>query len=197
MRVVAGSAKGRRLVGPKTPGTRPVMDRVKTALFDILAPEVEGTRWLDLFAGTGAIGIEALSRGASFVTFVELGPEAMSCVQQNLAITGFTSRAETLRMDAFKYLESASAGGKRYDVVYIAPPQYQGMAARALTQLDAHPLTAPGGLVVAQIHPRERAEVDALPLRTLRAYDERRYGSTLLIFYVHVAPGLSAAGGEE
>lgn len=197
MRVVAGSAKGRRLVGPKTPGTRPVMDRVKTALFDILAPEVEGTRWLDLFAGTGAIGIEALSRGASFVTFVELEPEAMHCVQQNLAITGFTSRAETLRVDAFKYLESASAAGTRYDVVYVAPPQYQGMAARALTRLDAHPLTAPGGLVVAQIHPRERAEVDALPLRTLRAYDERRYGSTLLIFYVHIAPGLSATGGEE
>lgn len=197
MRVVAGSAKGRRLVGPNTPGTRPVMDRVKTALFDILAPEVEGTRWLDLFAGTGAIGIEALSRGAASATFIELGPEAMRCVQQNLAITGFVSRAQTVRSDAFKYLDNAAATGTRYDVVYVAPPQYQGMAARALAQLDAHPLTAPGGLVVVQIHPRERAEVDGLPLRSLRAYDERRYGSTLLIFYVHIAPGLSATGGAE
>src|SRR5215475_6448711 len=84
MRVVAGSAKGRRLVGPKTPGTRPVMDRVKTALFDILASDIADTRFLDLFAGTGSIGIEALSRGAAFATFIERSPEALRCVQQNL-----------------------------------------------------------------------------------------------------------------
>jgi 16S rRNA (guanine(966)-N(2))-methyltransferase RsmD len=197
MRVVAGSAKGRKLVGPKTPGTRPVMDRVKTALFDILAPDVAGTRWLDLFAGTGAIGIEALSRGASFVTFVELGPEALRCVRQNLAITGFERQSETIRADAFAYLESAHARGTRYDVVYVAPPQYQGMARRALLQLDERPLTEPGGLVIVQIHPRERGELDGLPLRTLRAYDERRYGSTLLIFYEHEHETERAADSES
>ncbi|MGZ3663792.1 MAG: RsmD family RNA methyltransferase, partial [Ktedonobacterales bacterium] len=84
MRVVAGTAKGRKLKAPKTPGTRPVMDRVKTALFDILARRVRGTRFLDLFAGTGSIGIEALSRGASAATFIELGPEALRCVRDNL-----------------------------------------------------------------------------------------------------------------
>ena len=185
MRVVAGSAKGRRLLAPKGPGTRPVMDRVKTALFDILAGEVVGGRFLDLFAGTGGIGIEALSRGAEAATFIELEPEALRYVRRNLETTGLTARAETVRADAFRFLGDARAAGRRYDLVYVAPPQYQGMAARALAQLDAAPLTEPGGLVIAQIHPRERGELDALALTRLRRYDERRYGSTLLLFYEH------------
>jgi 16S rRNA (guanine966-N2)-methyltransferase len=185
MRVVGGTAKGRKLKAPKTPGTRPVMDRVKTALFDILAWQVKGMRFLDLFAGTGSIGIEALSRGASAATFIELGPEALRCVRDNLAITGFTGQSEVLRTDAFKFLESAQAAGRRYDIVYVAPPQYQGLAAKALAQLDAAPLTEPGGLVIVQVDPREGAEVRGVPLRHLRESDERRYGSTLLLFYEH------------
>lgn len=185
MRVVAGSAKGRKLKAPKTSGTRPVMDRVKTALFDILARRIRNTRFLDLFAGTGSIGIEALSRGAIGATFIELSPEALRCVRDNLAITGFTAQAEVLRTDAFKFLESAPGAGQHYDIVYVAPPQYQGLAAHALAQLDAAPLTQPGGLVIVQVDPREGAEVRAVPLRHLRESDERRYGSTLLIFYDH------------
>lgn len=196
MRVVAGSAKGRRLLAPKGPGTRPVMDRVKTALFDILASEVEGGRFLDLFAGTGGIGIEALSRGAEAATFIELGPEALRYVRRNLETTGLAARAETIRADAFKFLEEARAAGRRYDIVYVAPPQYQGMAARALAQLDTAPLTEPGGLVIAQIHPRERGELDALALTRLRRYDERRYGSTLLCFYEH-SDGHTGEGGDQ
>src|SRR5262249_49714092 len=201
MRVIAGTAKGRRLVGPKTSGTRPVMDRVKTALFDILAPDILGTRFLDLFAGTGSIAIEALSRGAAHATFSELLPEALRCIQQNLTITGFsgTSHAEVLRTDAFKFLEGAAAGDRRYDIVYVAPPQYQGLATRAITRLDAAPLTEPGGLVIAQIHPREQGELQALALRWLQRTDERRYGSTLLVFYEHAAELAAelAATGEE
>lgn len=185
MRVVAGTAKGRKLKAPKTPGTRPVMDRVKTALFDILARRVRGTRFLDLFAGTGSIGIEALSRGATAATFIELGPEALRCVRDNLAITGFTGQAEVLRTDAFRFLESARAAGRHYDIVYVAPPQYQGLAAKALAQLDAAPLTKPGGQVIVQVDPREGAEVRGVPLHTLHESDERRYGSTLLLFYDH------------
>ena len=183
MRVIAGSAKGRQLKSPKTAGTRPVMDRVKTALFDILAPSIAGTRFLDLFAGTGSIGIEALSRGAKSATFIELSADVLKIVRENLRITGLERQAETLRSDAFRFLESAHAAGRIYDMVYIAPPQYHGLAARALAQLDVAPLTDPGGLVIAQIHPRERGDLDALTLRRLRLDDERRYGSTLLLFY--------------
>ncbi len=196
MRVVAGSAKGRRLKGPAVPGTRPVMDRVKTALFDILAPRIEGTRFLDLFAGTGSIGVEALSRGAEAATFVELSPEAVKIVRENLAITGLAGRAEVLRADAFKYLATARVSGRHFDIVYVAPPQYAGMAARALEQLDTEPLTEAGDLVIAQIHPRERGELDALTTGRLRRYDERRYGSTLLLFYEDEGAAASESATE-
>jgi 16S rRNA (guanine966-N2)-methyltransferase len=183
MRVVAGSAKGRRLKSPSTPGTRPVMDRVKTALFDILAPHIRHTYFLDLFAGTGSIGIEALSRGAEAATFVELDPQAHKCIRENLAITGFTGNSELLRTDAFAFLERAYTTGRRYDILYIAPPQYKGLAARALVHIDSEPPAQPGGLVIVQIHPRERSDLAALTLRRLHLSDERRYGSTLLVFY--------------
>jgi 16S rRNA (guanine966-N2)-methyltransferase len=183
MRVVAGTAKGRKLKSPSTPGTRPVMDRVKTALFDILAPRIGDTYFLDLFAGTGSIGIEALSRGADAATFVEQSPEAYTCIRENLAITGFTDKSELLRTDAFAFLKRAYTTGRRYDILYIAPPQYHGMAARSLVQVDAEPPVRQGGLVIIQIHPRERGDLSAPTLARLRLTDERRYGSTLLVFY--------------
>ena len=183
MRVISGSARGRKLKSPKTSETRPIMDRVKTALFDILAPEILGMRVLDLFAGVGSVGIEALSRGAAAATFVERSPEAFRLVRENLAITGLSDRAEVLRTDAFAYLQQAAASGRRFDLVYVAPPQYEGLARQALAQLDSAPLTEPDGLVIVQIHPQERGELDNLPLTRLRRYDERKYGSTLLLFY--------------
>ncbi len=185
MRVIAGSARGRKLKSPNSSETRPIMDRVKTALFDILAPDIMGMRVLDLFAGTGAVGIEALSRGAESATFVERSPEAWRLVRENLALTNLSDRAEVLRADAFAYLQQAAAMGRRFDLVYIAPPQYVNMAAKALAQIDVSPLTEPDGLVIVQIHPQERAELDTLKLKQLRCYDERRYGSTLLLFYTH------------
>ncbi len=183
MRVISGSARGRKLKTPKSSETRPIMDRVKTALFDILTPDIVGMRVLDLFAGTGAVGIEALSRGADAATFIERSPDAWRLVRENLALTNLSDRAEVLRADAFAFLQQAAATNRRYDLVYVAPPQYAGLAARALAQLDEAPLTETDGLVIVQIDPRERAEVDALTLRQLRRYDERRYGSTLLLFY--------------
>lgn len=183
MRVISGSARGRKLKSPKTSETRPIMDRVKTALFDILAPEILGMRVLDLFAGVGSVGIEALSRGAAAATFVERSPEAFRLVRENLAITGLSDRAEVLRTDAFAYLQQAAASGRRFDLVYVAPPQYEGLARQALAQLDSAPLTEPDGLVIVQIHPQERGELDNLPLTRLRRYDERKYGSTLLLFF--------------
>src|SRR5579859_7440006 len=135
MRVVTGEAKGRKLKAPKTMGTRPIIDRVKTALFDILADEVDDARFLDLFAGTGSVGIEALSRGAARATFIEMNHQILKLVRENLAITGLTDRAETLHADAFKFLQTHATpgtpglrlpslkGGERiYDIIYVAPP---------------------------------------------------------------------------
>lgn len=189
MRVVTGEAKGRKLKGPKTIGTRPIIDRVKQALFNILSTRVEDARFLDLFAGTGSVGIEALSRGAASATFIEMNHKILALIRENLHITGLADRAEVLHADAFKFLQSqaqtnSTSGTRRtYDIIYVAPPQYQEMAARALGLLDTSPLLTEEGLVIVQIHPKERPGVAAVPLTRLTLTDERRYGSTLLMFY--------------
>ena len=189
MRVVTGEAKGLKLKGPKTIGTRPIIDRVKQALFNILSTRVEDARFLDLFAGTGSVGIEALSRGAASATFIEMNHKILALIRENLHITGLADRAEVLHADAFKFLQSqtqtssTSSTRRIYDIIYVAPPQYQEMAARALGLLDTSPLLTVEGLVIVQIHPKERPGVAAVPLTRLTLTDERRYGSTLLMFY--------------
>jgi 16S rRNA (guanine966-N2)-methyltransferase len=200
MRVVTGEAKGRKLKAPKTMGTRPIIDRVKTALFDILSDEVEETRFLDLFGGTGSVGIEALSRGATQATFVEMNYPVLKLLRENLAITKLADRAETLHGDSFKFLQNyqarpveqskpqrpafpGSTQPRSYDIIYVAPPQYMEMAARALALIDSSTLLADPGLVIVQIHPKERTGVAAVQCEHLVLRDERRYGSTLLMFY--------------
>ncbi len=191
MRVVTGAAKGRKLKGPKTPGTRPIIDRVKTALFDILSWRIEDARFLDLFAGTGGVGIEALSRGAAHATFIEMSLPIVKLIRENLQITELSEHAEVLHMDSFKFLQHYTQGARHstntpvrtYDMIYVAPPQYQEMAARALGMLDTSSLLAEVGTVIVQIHPKERPGVAAVPLSRLVQTDERRYGSTLLMFY--------------
>jgi 16S rRNA (guanine966-N2)-methyltransferase len=200
MRVVTGEAKGRRLKGPKTIGTRPIIERVKQALFNILSVRVEDARFLDLFAGTGSVGIEALSRGAARATFIEMNHKVLALVRENLQITGLADRAETLHMDAFKFLQTQNRplvspwetnAKYEYDMIYVAPPQYEEMAARALSMLDGSPVVASQGLVIVQIHPKERPGVVAVPLQHLSLTDERRYGSTLLMFFARKEEQLS------
>jgi len=179
MRVIAGRAKGRRLRPVPGEATRPITDRVKEALFDILGNEVEGCRFLYLFGGTGGVGIEALSRGAAHCTFVEWDQWALRTIRQNLQETGLASRAEVVRGDAFAYLRRPDL--EPFDIIYVAPPQYRRLWRKALEQIDVRPaLLTPGGLVIVQIHPREAEDV---PLQHLVLDDERRYGSTLLRFY--------------
>lgn len=179
MRVITGSAKGRRLASVPGQGTRPITDRVKEALFNILAGEVEDALVLDLFAGTGGVGIEALSRGAREVWFVDKEWKAIQTIKANLQITGFLPQAKVFRQDAFKALRQL-AGKAAFDIVYVAPPQYQGLWADALTEIDTLDVLEPGGLVIAQIHPKEFQE---LPLKRLSLEDKRKYGSTILCFY--------------
>lgn len=190
MRVVAGSAKGRQLKSPTSRVTRPIIDRVKTALFDILADRVADATILDLFGGVGSVGIEALSRGAQHATFCELDSGIAEILRANLRSTGFSDQAEVIKGDAFRFLQAAVTNGRTFDIIYVAPPQYRQLAARAVQQLDAHPLTPPGGLVIVQIHPKERSDLAAHTFRRLRLADERKYGSTLLMFYEPIAEEL-------
>jgi 16S rRNA (guanine966-N2)-methyltransferase len=181
MRVIAGIAKGRRLESVPGDSTRPVTDRTKEALFSIIGAAIAGARFLDLFGGTGAVGIEALSRGAARAVFVERDRLALKTIGHNLQSTGLAESAHVVVGDAFKYLNRSK---DIFEFVYIAPPQYKGVWIKALQALDPLDILVEDGYAIAQIHPREREDVE---LSSLRLVDERRYGSTLLLFFRRVA----------
>ena len=178
MRVIAGLAKGRRLFSVPGQDTRPITDRVKEALFDILADRITNSRFVDLFAGTGGVGIEALSRGARHATFVDSQRRAVSTIHRNLEVTGLAESARVLQRDAFKFI--AGYQGEPFDIVYVAPPQYQGLWSRMLKALTGSAALAPGSLVVVQMYPKE---FKPLELQQLVLCDQRKYGSTMLCFY--------------
>jgi 16S rRNA (guanine(966)-N(2))-methyltransferase RsmD len=181
-RVIAGTAKGRKLKLVPGDSTRPIMDRVKEALFSILGHFVRGSTFLDLFGGTGSVGIEALSRGAARAVFVEIDRHALQTIRDNLEHTQLSERAEVRAVNAFDLLKRPSDGA--FDYIYIAPPQYKGLWREALLALDANPSWYhEESIVIVQIEPREQADI---ALTHLRPYDERRYGKTLLWFFEHV-----------
>ena len=179
LRVISGSARGRRLKTVPGETTRPITDRVKESLFNILGPDIQGSAILDLFAGTGAVGIEALSRGAEFAQFVDRNRLPIKIVRENLQTTGLAGKAQVLHQDAFYVLKSES--NRKFDYVYIAPPQYQGIWLQALQALDNQTnLLHEDAWVIVQIHPKE---YDKVGLDHLEEFDQRQYGSTLLVFY--------------
>jgi 16S rRNA (guanine966-N2)-methyltransferase len=172
VRIIAGRWGGRRLIAPPGRGTRPTSDRVREALFSILGP-LDGERVLDLFAGSGALGLEALSRGAAQATFVERERAALRALRDNVADLG--AEAEVVAGDALAFLRAARERGAQYDLVFLDPPY---RAAAGLAQgLDLAPVLAGGGRVVGESDRREPLELP-MPLT-----DERRYGDTLIRIY--------------
>ncbi|MGE5464015.1 MAG: 16S rRNA (guanine(966)-N(2))-methyltransferase RsmD [Syntrophothermus sp.] len=179
LRVIAGKAKGRKLKSVPGDTTRPVTDRVKEALFNILAGDVTDSRWWDLFAGTGAIGIEALSRGAAFVRFTDLNRAPIETIRFNVDHCGFSSQSEIRRGDAFALLSKDADA--QFEYIYIAPPQYKEMWEKAVELVDEDlNWLGEDGWVIVQIDPREYKK---LALDNLDEIDRRKYGSTLLLFY--------------
>jgi 16S rRNA (guanine966-N2)-methyltransferase len=180
MRVIAGRFGGRRLSAPRGAGTRPTADRVREALFSMLGP-LEGLSVLDLFAGTGALGIEALSRGAASAVFVERDRLALTALHANLAALGLDpaadASAEVRSQDAFAALASAAGSGERYDLIFLDPPYAQALAwgpklAQALPEV-----LAAEGLVVVESDRRAPLSV-GLPVRR-----QRRYGDTSITIH--------------
>ena len=178
-RIIAGKARGIRLQDVPGDITRPITDRVKEALFNILAKDLPGSTFLDLFGGTGSVGIEALSRGANFVRFIDLNRPAINSIRANLAHTRLEENAQVFQNDAFQYLRQLP--DRQFDYIFIAPPQYKGMWLKALQILDDHlGWLDPSGWVIVQIDP---VEYQAAGLIHLEEFDQRRYGSTLLLFF--------------
>ncbi len=180
-RIIAGQARGRKLFSLPGDIVRPITDRAKEALFNIVGADALGSTWLDLFAGTGSVGLEALSRGAAFVRFVEWNPKVRRVLQRNLRHCRLDDpqRHEVLGMDAFALL--AQPPDRAFDYIFVAPPQYHGLWRKALEAIDANPgWLSDDGWVIVQIHPNE---YEAVPLQHLEEFDQRRYGGVLLVFY--------------
>ncbi len=194
LRVIAGSARGMKLKTVPGDATRPIMDRVKEALFSIIGPDIHDASFLDLFAGTGSVGIEALSRGAAFAHFNELDRRALATIRQNLARTQLASRARVSRRDAFALLSRKPQ--RHFHYIFIAPPQYKEMWLRALQALESNAAWHRRGcLVIAQIDPAEA--VDAPRFQRLELLDARPYGRTQLRFYEFAPAEASEAGADS
>lgn len=175
MRIIAGSRKGARIYAPRGATTRPTSDRVREAAFSLIGP-LEGARVLDLYAGSGAMGLEALSRGAARVVFVETDRRALTAIERNVAKLGLPG-AVVVREDAARRLAADARTGTRYDLVLVDPPY--DMLAKALASIAPHlaAVVAPGALVVVESDARDMPELP-LELRTTR-----RYGSTRLTVF--------------
>ncbi len=182
LRVISGTAGGHRLRAVPGDSTRPITDRTKEALFNIIRQDLPGGALLDLFGGTGAVGIEALSRGAAFVRFVDRERRAIQTIHQNLEHTGLAAGADVMQGDAFALLRRRP--DRQFDYIYVAPPQYKGLWKLALEVLDENPgWLVEDAWVIAQIHPKEYEE---LTLAHLVEFDQRKYSNTLLVFYERV-----------
>jgi len=184
MRVVAGKWRGRTLRAPRGLSVRPTTDRVREAIFAILGERVDGTKVLDLFAGTGAMAIEALSRGAADAVLVEASPQAAEVLKANLASVDASS-AVCLSMDYRKALRRLAARGETFSLAFIDPPYGRGLLDEAAEALERAGILRPGALVVAESavrDPKEKVPAGWLP------ESERRYGDTRVTFY-EVRPG--------
>ena len=160
MRITGGELRGRAVSAPSTASLRPTQDRVREALFNILAPEIAGADFLDLFAGTGAVGLEALSRGARRATFVESNRRHLAVLNANVAALGAVSRAEVVAADAYRWIAGGSAG-PGFSIAFADPPYALGEErgyASVLEALASHGVVRPGGLFAAEMTAVQKAE---------------------------------------
>jgi 16S rRNA (guanine966-N2)-methyltransferase len=172
MRVIAGHYKGRRLKAPPGQATRPTADRVREALFSILGDAVADARVLDLFAGAGTLGLEALSRGAASATFVESAPPALQALRANIQALG--ADAEVVRADALRWLRAASGDARQYDLVFLDPPYRRAAGLGKELSALLPGVLAQGAHVIAESDRRAPLDLD------ITTIDERRYGDTLI-----------------
>ena len=177
MRVIAGQSRGRKLVSTEGKDTRPTTDRVKESMFNLLAPYVCGANVLDLFAGSGQLGIEALSRGAKSAVFVDSSKDAQSCITENLKNCGFSDKAKLKTTDAVLYLSGAF---ERFDIAFLDPPYNRGILQKVLPGLVN--FVSKDGKIVC-----ESSIIDILPqnIGCFTVFKTNRYGKILITTYKH------------
>jgi 16S rRNA (guanine(966)-N(2))-methyltransferase RsmD len=183
LRIIGGACRGRRLYTPKGLRIRPTSDRVKESIFNIIAAtlgSLEGLAVLDIFAGTGNLGIEALSRGAVKGTFVDNHQESVLLVKRNLELTGLADRSEVLRQDAVAALKGLAEAGDRFGIVFMDPPYHSESLTKVLDFISDSRIIDRDSLVIAEFSPRD--ELDTI-YGGLQQVDRRTYGDTAVAFF--------------
>ena len=180
MRIIAGSLKGRAIHAPRGQTVRPTSDKVREALFDILQNRIADATLLDLFAGVGAVGIEALSRGAARVTFVEKSRRHYQFLERNLREHRLLDRSSTYNMDSLAFLARAAREPTHYDIVFLDPPYRSELLRKALPRIASSDIITAETLIIVEHHHKQMIEKIAVDLRLLR---QRRYGETALSFF--------------
>lgn len=191
MRVITGIARGRKLKEPAGLETRPTTDRVKEGIFSSIQFEIEGRNVLDLFAGTGQMGIEALSRGAARCTFVDLRKEAAAIIRENVSLTGFTDQARIVQGDALAFL---SRSREKFDVIFLDPPYGSGLLEKAMEAVTTIDIVSENGIIVCENGSSTGWPAVSAPYRMHKEY---RYGKIKTALYRRGVDEPSAGAGKE
>ena len=179
MRVIAGHLKNKKILTPKGDSTRPTSSRLRETLFNICQNEIEGCVFLDLFAGSGAMGLEALSRGAKRVTFVDQSKDATRIIHQNIDLMGLKLSSQVIQSDALKALQRLEGLGKKFDIIYVDPPYGKEFSALILKYIDDHALLGVSGMLFIEEKKGHPLALDEL--KTLTVKSTRSNGSSMLI----------------
>jgi 16S rRNA (guanine(966)-N(2))-methyltransferase RsmD len=180
MRIISGLAKGRKILSPVGMNTRPTLDRIKQSIFNIIQNKVYGTMALDMFAGTGSLGLEAASRGAKYCYLVDKGAETYSFLKQNIENLGFKEHCEALNIDSYEALSFLSKKGIIFDLIFIDPPYCKDMIPPAINIICEKNLLSKDGIIVSKI---DSSEIIYEGNEFIKVYDIRKYGNTTVCFY--------------
>lgn len=190
MRIISGTAKGRKILSPKNEGritekgeikaTRPTLDRVKESMFNILGHQVYDAEVLDMFGGTGSLGLECASRGARKVVFLEKFKETYDILLENIHILGFKSTTEVYMKDSYEFIKSLASKGEKFDIIFVDPPYLNHMVDKAIDLVEEYDLLKNDGVIVSKY---DREEPIYQPEGKYELTDERKYGNTIIAFY--------------
>lgn len=182
MRIIGGALRGRRLSTTKGGAIRPTTDKVREAVFAILTPCLTEGTVLDLYAGTGSLGIEALSRGMRRAVFIENSPQAIALLKKNIAACALEKQSEIIRLPVARGLQILSSRKEAFDLILLDPPYRDRLVEKTLSAISEAGVITPEGVVVAE---HSVKEVPAAALGTLRLDDQRHYGQTMISFFTH------------
>jgi 16S rRNA (guanine(966)-N(2))-methyltransferase RsmD len=194
MRIISGTSRGRKLVTPRNRSLRPTSDRVKESIFNILREEIEGSLVLDLFSGTGNLGIEALSRGARKVVFVEKAKHALGVIQRNLAGFGLADRSEVLPIDVNRAIGILKQRGKTFNLIFMDPPYEKGLIVKTLQKLSSHPIYHRDSILIIEHHRRELLRPVPYGWNLIR---QRQMGETVISFLTPQEDDVSSTADVE